>query len=194
MAVRKLSILDKEKLISHLKSLKGEERRLRFGGLVSNEYIEHYVQGSCDVKDNKWFGVEHIDGTIVAACHVAIIGEQAELGCSVDLEYRGLGYAQDMFDRSVTWLRARGVQDVCMHCLAENAIMKHIARKNDMAVITESGETDANVHLDPPTPFVHLIDNYADRMALYDMIFKNNIRVMRNFIPKYWYDESKSIT
>ena len=191
MAVRKLSILDKEKLISHLKSLKGEERRLRFGGVVTDDYIEHYVQGSCDVKDNKWFGVEHIDGTIVAACHVAIIGEQAELGCSVDLEYRGLGYAQDMFDRAVTWLRTRGIQDVCMHCLSENSVMKHIARKNDMAVITEDGESDANVHLQPANAFTPLADNYADRMALYDMMLRKNIQVIRSFMPKYWY-ESKS--
>lgn len=194
MAVRKLSILDKDKLISHLKSLQGEERRLRFGGAVTDDYIVKYVEQTCGVSDNKWFGVDHIDGHLVAACHTAIIGDAAELGCSVDSEYRGLGYAQDMFDRAVTWLRAKGITDVCMHCLAENSIMKHIARKNDMAVVTEGGESDANVHLQPPTPMVIVADQYADRIAVYDMVFKNNIKMMRSFLPKYWYDESKSIT
>lgn len=194
MAVRKLNILDKDRIISHLKSLQGEERRLRFGGAVSDDYITEYVNNTCDQKNNKWFGVDHINGHLVAACHVAIIGEQAELGCSVDAEYRGLGYAQDMFDRSVTWLRTKGITDVCMHCLAENAIMKHIARKNDMAVVTEGGESDANVQLKPPTPLVLVADQYADRIAVYDMAFKNNIKLMRSFLPKYWYDESKSIT
>jgi RimJ/RimL family protein N-acetyltransferase len=194
MAVRKLSILDKEKLISHLKGLQGEERRLRFGGVVTDDYITEYVQKTCGVENNKWFGVDHINGHLVAACHVAIVEDSAELGCSVDSEYRGLGYAQDMFDRSVTWLRTKGITDVCMHCLAENAIMKHIARKNDMAVVTDGGETDANVHLKPPTPLVLVADQYADRIAVYDMVFKNNIKMMRSFLPKYWYDESKSIT
>lgn len=194
MAVRKLSILDKDRIISHLKSLQGEERRLRFGGMVSDDYIAQYVEQTCGQEDNKWFGVDHISGHLVAACHVAIINEQAELGCSVDAEYRGLGYAQDMFDRAVTWLRTKGITDVCMHCLAENAIMKHIARKNDMAVVTEGGETDANVQLAPPNPLVLVADQYADRIAVYDMVFKNNVKLMRSFLPKYWYDESKSIT
>lgn len=191
MAVRKLSILDKDKIISHLQSLQGEERRLRFGGSVSDDYIAKYVEKTCDVKSNKWFGVDHIDGYLVAACHVAIIDSQAELGCSVDSEFRGLGYAQDMFDRAVTWLRTKGITDVCMHCLSENAIMKHIARKNDMAVVTEGGESDANVQLAPPTPAVLVADQYADRIAVYDMVYKNNVKLMRSFIPKYWY-ESKS--
>lgn len=194
MAVRKLSLIDKDKIIAHLKTLQGEERRLRFGGGVSDDYITKYVEQTCGSQDNKWFGVDHIDGHLVAACHVAIIGGQAELGCSVDSEYRGLGYAQDMFDRAVTWLRVKGITDVCMYCLAENAIMKHIARKNDMAVVTEGGESDANVHLEPATPAVLVAEQYADRIAVYDMMYKNNVKFMRSFLPKYWYDESKSIT
>lgn len=194
MLVRKLTVLDKDKLISHLQLLQGEERRLRFGGMVSDDYIKSYVESSCDVENNKWFGVDHIDGYLVAACHAAIIGEAAELGCSVDKDYRGNRLAQQMFDRAVTWLRTKGITDVCMHCLAENSIMKHIARKNDMAVVTEGGETDANVHLKPATPIVLVADQYADRIAVYDMAFKNNLKMMRSFLPKYWYDESKSIT
>ena len=190
MVVTKLSILDKENLISHLQALEGEERRLRFGGNVTNDYIEHYVNKSCDIDSNRWFGV-YDDTRLVAACHVAIADGSAELGCSVDKEYRGHKLAQAMFDRAVTWLRTKGIYDVCMHCLAENSIMKHIARKNDMAVITEDGESDANVHLQPANAFTPLADNYADRMALYDMMLRKNIQVIRSFMPKYWY-ESKS--
>ena len=191
MLPRKLNILDKQKLITHLQSLKGEDRRLRFGMVATDEYIETYVSKSLEDSNSKWFGVDHIDGQLVAACHAAIINDMAELGCSVDKEYRGHKLAQYMFDRAVTWLRTRGIQDVCMHCLAENAIMKHIARKNDMAVITEDGESDANVHLQPANAFTPLADNYADRMALYDMMLRKNIQVIRSFMPKYWY-ESKS--
>lgn len=179
MLVRKLTILDKDKIISHLQSLQGEERRLRFGGVVTDDYIKRYVETSCSSEDNKWFGVDHIDGYLVAACHAAIIDDTAELGCSVDYVFRGNGIAQQMFDRAVTWLRTKGIQDVCMHCLSENAIMRHIARKNDMAVVSEYGESDANVHLNPPTPVVHMIDAYADRMALYDMLMKQQIKFFR---------------
>ena len=84
-----------------------------------------------------------------------------------------------MFDRAVTWLRTKGIQEVYMHCLSENSAMKHIARKNDMTVVSEQGETDANVEIKPPSPFTAMTDAYLDRIALYDMIFKNQIKVLR---------------
>ena len=191
MLPRKLTFLDRQALTKHLQSLKGEDRRLRFGMVAVDDYVEQYVNRTINDVDSKWFGIDDLDGNIVAACHVAISDELAELGCSVDRDYRGHGFAQELFDRAVTWLRTRGIQDVCMHCLAENAIMKHIARKNDMAVVTEFGESDANVHLDPPTPVVHIVDAYADRMAMYDMIYKNSVKAIRSYMPKYWH-ESKS--
>lgn len=181
MIPRKLSFLDKEKLTRHLQSLHGEDRRLRFGMAVTDDYIVQYVDRTCGVDDNKWFAVDE-DEEIVAACHAAIIDDIAELGCSVNEKYRGHGFAQAMFDRAITWLRARGITDVCMHCLTENSTMRHIARKNDMAVVSELGETDANVHLEPPTPIVHMIDAYADRMAVYDMMLKHNIKIFRSMV------------
>ena len=191
MVVTKLSIIDKENLISHLQALQDEERRLRFGGNVTDDYIENYVNGSCGNNSDRWFGV-YDETRLVAACHVAIDNGSAELGCSVDKEYRGNKLAQHMFDRAVTWLRTRGIYDVCMHCLAENSIMKHIARKNDMAVITDGGESDANVHLEPANVFTPLIDTYADRMALYDMMLRKNIQAIRTFMPKYWYESQSN--
>lgn len=192
MVPRKLNFLDRESVISHLQSLQGEDRRLRFGAVVTDEYIRTYVESTCSDSNNKWFGVE-VEDKIVAACHASIMDDLAELGCSVDKEYRGHKLAQAMFDRAVTWLRTKGITDVCMHCLAENSVMKHIARKNDMAVVTDMGETDANVHLRPATPFVHIADAYADRIAIYDMLLKNQVKAWNTLIPKYRY-ESKNIT
>lgn len=179
MIPRKLIILDKQKLINHLLKLQGDDRRLRFGAPVNDEYIANYVERTCGKPENKWFGVE-VDGVIIAACHTAKINDTtAELGCSVDPEYRGNGLAQKMFDRTVMWLKTRGIRTVYMHCLSENAIMRHIARKNDMEVVSEYGESDANVELDPQSPFDVVLDAYADRMALYDMVYRNQLHAMR---------------
>lgn len=176
MLPRKLSLLDKTKLVVHLTSLEGEDRRLRFGGTVSDDYIKSYIENSFKT-DSKWFGVDHIDGHLVAACHVAIVNNEAELGCSVDKDYRGQGLAQLMFDRAVTWLRTRGITHVFMHCLTENQAMRHIAKKNSMVVVSEYGESDARVNIEPATPSTIAKDVYMDRVALYDMYFKNNFRV-----------------
>ncbi len=173
MIPRKLSILDIPKLVSHLTNLRGEDRRLRFGGIVSDDYIKEYITKSFDT-DCKWFGIDHIDGYIVAACHASVVNGEAELGCSVNPDFRNQGYAQAMFDRAVTWLRTKGVTEVFMHCLTENGAMRHIARKNDMVVVSEKGETDAKVEVEPATPATVMQDAYLDRIALYDMYVKNN--------------------
>lgn len=181
MVPRKLSILDKSRLIAHLTSLVGEDRRLRFGGVVNDDYIANYIEKSFD-NNSKWFAIEHIDGHIVAACHVALLGGDAELGCSVDKEYRGQGYAQLLFDRAITWLRARGINHVFMHCLSENATMKHIARKNDMTIVSRYGESDAEVDIEPATPMTPIEDAYMDRIAMYDMMYKNTYRVFKSIM------------
>lgn len=177
MLVRKLSALDKARVISHLQNLQGEDRRLRFGGVVTDDYVKSYVEKSFEA-ESMWFGVDHIDGHLVATCHVAIDGDTAELGCCVDEDFRGEGLAQQMFDRAVTWVRTKGIKEVFMHCLTENGAMRHIARKNEMAVVSCCGESDAKVEVEPPTPVTIMEDAYMDRIALYDMYFKNNYRVL----------------
>lgn len=180
MVPRKLKSADIKLIVSHLTSLRGEDRRLRFGGVVTDDYITSYVENSFLEGNSQWFGVDHIDGYIVAACHASISDGQAELGCSVNPEYRNQGCAQVMFDRAVTWLRTKGIQEVYMHCLSENGAMKHIARKNDMTVVSEYGETDAIVEVKPPSVFTAATDAYLDRIALYDMVFKTQMKLIRS--------------
>jgi RimJ/RimL family protein N-acetyltransferase len=177
MIPRKLTREHTGRLVDHLIKLQAEDRRLRFGMVVTDNYIENYVFSSFNT-ESKWFGCED-NGEIISACHVAITDAHAELGCSVDKEYRNHKLAQAMFDRAITWLRTKGITDVFMHCLTENGAMKHIARKNDMTVVSEGGDSDANVQVAPATPFTPMVDAYADRMAMYDMIVKNNITILK---------------
>lgn len=162
----------------HLLELQSEDRRLRFGGMVSNDYIMDYVEKSFRT-DSQWFGCFDEEDNLVAACHVVIYNGESELGCSVNADYRGEGLAQAMFSRVITWLRARGISNVFMHCLTENQAMRHIAKKNDMVLVSLGGESDANVVIDPPTPMTIWQDAYLDRIALYDMIYKKQLRLFR---------------
>lgn len=190
MLPRKLASFEGEKLINHLCKLQSEDRRLRFGVVATDDYIRNYVTKSLTDEDSVWFVI----GTneINAACHVAIYNGEGELGCSVDPECRGLGYAQEMFDRSVTFLRSRNVQDVYMHCLTENQIMKHIAHKNDMTVVSCYGETDAKVHVQPPTPMTVVQDAYLDRIAMYDSLIKSQSELYGNWLEAFRYAKKAS--
>jgi RimJ/RimL family protein N-acetyltransferase len=181
MIARKLTQLDQDKLAAHLTSLEGEDRRLRFGAMVSDNFIENYIHSSFNT-ESKWFGCEDADGNIIAACHAAVKDNDAELGCSVDKQYRNNGLAQQMFDRAVTWLRTQGIKEVFMHCLTENRAMRHIASKNEMTIVSEYGESDAAVGIQPATTATLMKDAYLDRMAVYDMLIKTNY----NAFDFYW--------
>lgn len=191
MIPRKLPSFEGDKLITHLCKLEGEDRRLRFGGVVTDSYIADYVTKSLsEDDDSEWFVIG--ENRIIAACHVAIYNGEGELGCSVDPKFRGLGLAQAMFDRSVTYLRSKGIRDVYMHCLTENQIMRHIARKNDMTVVSCYGETDARVQVQPPTPMTVVEDVYLDRIALYDMLIRSQSGLYGAWLQAFRYGKKVS--
>lgn len=182
MVPGKLTFLDRKLLCKHLISLSEEDRRLRFGLVASDQFISKYVYDTIDNPDSQWFGFKE-DGDIIAACHASIYENgDGELGCSVSEGHRNNGYAQMMFDRASTWLRSNNVTHVFMHCLSENAAMRHIAKKNYMTVVSHVGESDAEVLFEPPTPLTKIADAYLDQVALYDMLYKNTFRIFKNLM------------
>lgn len=166
----------------HLKRLEGNDRRMRFGTMLPDDAIDQYVDRSWDESDHVWFGVIQ-DGEIIAAVHIAQEEDKskAELGLSVDPEWRGQQLGQALFDRAVYALKARDVRDVFMHCLAENAIIKRIARKNGMVMVTEYGETDADLILPESTPLDVSTNLIVEQMALYDNAVRNATGVWKKF-------------
>lgn len=157
---------------------------MRFGMVVTDDFIEQYVNSI--IKDiNSEVLIIEVDERIVAACHVAFIGKEAEFGLSVDVEHRGNGFAQQLFSRAMTLAEARGVKAVFMHCLHENAAVRHIATKNKMIVVSEYGESDARLVIDSPRG--QLLSAYhnesLNKIALVDMLVRNNLRMME-FILK----------
>ena len=187
---RLISFNDKKMLIRHLQQLEDEDKRLRFGVVLKDEAIKNYVNNSWEEQDSIWFGCTS-NGKVIAACHVAIDIKEAELGCSVDSDYRSRGLAQAMFDRAVTYLRAHDVKEVYMHCLTENAVMRHIAKKNDMTIVSCNGETDAKVLVEPATPLTTYHDAYLDRIAIYDMLIRSQTELYGKWLESFKYVKEK---
>lgn len=154
---------------AHLKRLQDRDRYLRFSTMLPDEAIDEYVNRSWKT-DDAWFGIIE-DDEVIAAVHMAYEDKEhrrAELGLSVDPDWRGKKLGQALFERAVFALKARGVRDVFMHCLSENAIIKHIARKNEMVMLSQSGETDADLHLPEPTPIDIGANLIVEQLAIYD--------------------------
>ena len=162
MRVKELSERDRRWLLVHFLELGPEDRKLRFGAVVSDEFITHYVQ-HLDFARDAVFGVYEQDQVLAGVGHLVFVPRQAlpllrqathktmvaEFGISVAPEARGLGIGGRLFERAAVHCRNRDVDTLTMPCLAENPAAMHLARKAGMEIHCEYGEANAFLRLKP---------------------------------------------
>jgi len=197
MIPRKLTnFIDKENLELHfLKTIVENDRRLRFGGSLSDDAIKTYLKSSFDGFGivNMWFIVdvespETFGRKVVATCHVNydIKTNTAELGLTVGPDYRGQKIGQELYNRGVTWARMKGAETIFMHCLSENTIMQHIARKSGMTVITiDPNEKQSSIKVDKNPMLAGYQDTVYEQMAVYDMMVRNQTWFFTSFMKVF---------
>lgn len=183
----KLSLdLQRQEVIKHLLSLDREDLRLRFGYTPTDAIVEKYVTDTWNKDGHRWFGIYHPDyDGVVATIHVAQMEDDAaEFGFTVLKELRGHGLGDTLFKRGALWAKARCIKHVFMHCLSENKAVQHIARKNDMKVVSlGGGESEADVTL--PTDYTALLNEVmVDRIAVYDMLAVNHQKMLSTLFRK----------
>ena len=110
----------KKSIINHLNGLDEDSKYLRFGYTPSVDAITKYVDDSFEHLDKSvWFG--YIDKTVcIGAIHVVIndAGDIAELGISVNSEYRGQKLSSQLFDRALEYIKSKNITKVYMQCLS----------------------------------------------------------------------------
>lgn len=175
--VQKLVAFQRNEITRHLLQLSEEDRRLRFGAPVADAAVERYVR-EIDFGRDKVFGVLEHDLTLSGVAHLALDAgtDSAELGISVLPGHRGRGYGYALLARAKLHAGNLAYKKLYMHCLAENGVMIHLARRAGMTVVTESGETDAHVALGggPLTDYTR--EAIHDQIALVDYLFKQQAR------------------
>lgn len=187
MLPRKMnSVVDKNLLLEHLlNDITDEDRRLRFGYIATDEAVTQYFEKSLKQlgKTDMWFIID--DGyKVISSCHVYYCEETntAEMGCTVSPKYRNKKLGQELFNRGVTWARMRGAENIFMQCLSENKIIQHIAKKNNMTVVTIGrGEKEATIKV-KRNPISSLFeDSMMESIAVYD----SAIRKQRWFFKQF---------
>jgi len=169
--VRELTRLQYPALEPHFLALDGEDRRLRFGASLNDAAVRAYV-ARIDFERDAAFGVYDDELRLIAAAHVARSDGHAELGVSVLPGYRGRGIGGALLARAHLRARNWGVHALFMHCLTENGAMMHLARKQEMDIVVESGEADAWLKLSPADASSHFGEVFAQRVALFDYALK----------------------
>lgn len=171
---------DRRALLAHFLSLDREDRRLRFGACIPDIVIREYV-ARLDFGRDGLFAVRDAHGRIVAVAHVAMAGDAAELGLSVDPAHRSVGNGGALFARAVDFLRNRAVHEIYVHCLAENAPMRHLALRHGMRLSSHGSEREGRLTLLPATPESHFREWLHDQQAAALTILRRNGQLARLF-------------
>jgi RimJ/RimL family protein N-acetyltransferase len=191
MIPRKLSHLDRQKLIDHfMNDIVNEDRRLRFGFEAPDTSVKEYINKSIDYDYgycSMWFVVDEGD-RIVATCHVSLNKETntAEMGCTVSPDFRNQKVGQELFNRGITWARMAGAEHVFMHCLSENKIIQHIAKKGGMTVVTiDPSEKESTIQVKQNRFEAGFKDYIMDTIAVYDMAVRQQYFFTKKFLKGF---------
>jgi RimJ/RimL family protein N-acetyltransferase len=160
--LRKLWIADAHALRAHLKRLDPEARRLRFGGVTSDEFIDAYVDTAFRL-DAMIFGTS-IDGEIRASAELRSIFPgtmaDAEAAFAVETGWQDQGFGSELMDRILTAAQNRSIARLHMICLSENVRMRHIAGKFGARLTFAEGEVTGEVSPAAPTA-LSLLDEFV---------------------------------
>jgi hypothetical protein len=128
------------------------------------------------------FGVFDDALHLIGAAHLARADAHAELGVSVLPAHRRRGIGAALLARAHGHARNWGIGVLFMHCLTENAAMMHLARKQNMRIVAESGEADARLELPPASPASIAQALFDERVGLLDYALKSQFDTARRLL------------
>jgi GNAT superfamily N-acetyltransferase len=140
---------------------------MRFAHGVSDAFIEDYAARMSDVGSIVY---GYFDGEEVrAAAEMRKLGDvwarEAEAAFSVEESLQDQGIGSELMGRVIRAARNRGVQHLCVSCLAENSRMRAIARKYEAELRFEYGEVIGEIVPDGPNYFSLLAEAVDDRFG-----------------------------
>ncbi len=179
--IRKLWIGEIAKYREHLLRLDHESRRNRFGGAISDELIHRYAD-TLTRPDTVLHGFL-VDGILRGVAELRPVGaplsRQAEAAFSIEKPWQSHGVGSALLERTLLAARNRGIKQVHMACLAENARMQQLARKYAAELSVDFGGVVGEVEAPHPTPMSIFRELVADGHGLATAVLDAQSRLLR---------------
>ncbi len=141
---------------AHLLRLGPEDRRMRFGGAMSDEAIVATVARLNPATTKVLAACDH-ELRIIAAVQISRIGwSTVELAFSVEPEWRRQGLGTALMRRATLMARNRGAAKARLHCLRENVAIRRLSRSAGLTQVADAVEVDGEVGLNAASPFTVL--------------------------------------
>ena len=172
--IRRLWPTDMDAYRAHLKRLDADSRHARFGGGVSDHFIDTHVDSSLRM-DTLIFGAFD-KGAMIGAGELRILfgawPMAAEAAFSVERAYQDHGLGDALMARVVAAARNRGILRLAMTCLSHNERMRHLAHKHHAEFVNSEGETAA--WLPPASPSVSTLieETLGETGGLFNSLFR----------------------
>lgn len=168
-----------EKFRDHMLRLDADNRRMRFGMAVDNEFIKNYTAQS-NQPENITFGF-FVGGEMHAAAELRMIGEswsgEAEAAFSVEREYQDSGIGTELLGRLILTARNRGVNRLYMNCLSTNRKMQRVAKKYEAELFFDHGEVVGQLRPTMPTPLSVISEAINDSTGFVMAVFEFPLRL-----------------
>ncbi len=153
--IRRLWPTDQDQISAHFSQLDVQTRRLRFGGAVSDSFVEGYAARLIELGSLLYGAFP--DGQLRALGELRGLMDDwpvsAEAAFSVQQPWQDQGLGAALMDRVVAAAQNRGVKSLHMICLRENEKMRHLALKHDAVLDFNRYEVEATLDRPWPTPF-----------------------------------------
>jgi GNAT superfamily N-acetyltransferase len=179
--IRKLWPTETNKFRDHLLRLDKTSRRMRFAHGVSDAFIEDYAARMAEMGG---IAYGYFDGEAVrAAAELKKIGDlwgrEAEAAFTVEQPLQEQGIGTELMGRVIRAARNRGIQHLCVSCLAENGKMRTIARKYEAELRFEYGEVIGEIVPEGPNYFSLLAEAVDDRFGYMMAVLDLHRRVVK---------------
>jgi len=160
--VRRLWAGETELYRQHLLRLDAESRRNRFGGAVSDEFIERYAELSA-LGEAVIYGF-FVDRMVRGAAELRLLERpaEAEAALSIERAWQSRGVGTALLERVLLAARNRKIEHLHMLCLADNRRMQQLARKFDAELSFQSGSVIGELKAPCPTPISVMRELAAD--------------------------------
>jgi GNAT superfamily N-acetyltransferase len=171
--VRTLGATHRTAVAAHLLALGDADRNWRFGHLVSDDRIRHYVE-QIDFDRDEVFGTFDRRLTLVALGHLALDATQGagEFGVSVHPHARGRGLGAHLFEHAVTHARNRHVRTLVINLARDNMAMLAIVQRAGAVINFEGSDAVAELALGADTLGSQLEELLGRQAAEFDFRLK----------------------
>lgn len=150
--IRRLGAQHRARILDHLLRLGERDRHLRFGYATSDAQITSYVD-QLDFERDELFGIFDRRLRLVGVAHLACLAgtspRAAEFGVSIARPSRNRGYGDRLFAHAALHARNRGIDQLLVHALSENAAMLRIVRNAGAHIERDGAQSCAWVQLTP---------------------------------------------